>query len=231
MNPTYNQGNVQAICPDCGTLVTFEASDGATKFGRITINGSHTFERDYYSSLCYLLLRCAGCWRGGIAKVYYPSSSSKMLPALEWFYPTVAEMLPLPKLVPAGVLAEFREAEKCAGAGAWRAASAMLRSGLEKMLIENGYTKGNLKNKIDEAAQDHVITRARMQRAHDEVRVLGNDIMHDEWRLVTQDEYELAHHYVQRIAEDFYDDRTSVEKLLQSVGKLPPPVSPVKKPS
>jgi hypothetical protein len=53
--------------------------------------------------------------------------------------------------------------------------------------------------------------------------VLGNDVLHDEWRAVTEDEFEQAHHYAQRILEDFYDDRTSVEALLISKGRLKPP--------
>jgi hypothetical protein len=103
---------------------------------------------------------------------------------------------------------------------AWWAASAMLRSTLEKLLRANGYTNGSLANRIDEAAGDHIITEARKQRAHDEIRVLGNDILHEDWRPVSYDEYELAHHYVQRIAEDLYDDRPTVEKSLRALKKI-----------
>jgi hypothetical protein len=106
-----------------------------------------------------------------------------------------------------GVQAEFREAEACANAGAWRAATAMLRSTLEKLLNANGYTKGDLRSKIDAAAAENIITDARRQRAHQDIRVLGNDRLHDDWRKVTQEEYEVAHRYAQRIAEDLYDDR------------------------
>jgi hypothetical protein len=67
-----------------------------------------------------------------------------------------------------------------------------------------------------------VITEARKERAHQEVRVLGNDVLHDAWRAVDKDEAMLAHHYVQRVLEDFYDDRGTVEKLLTSTGRLPP---------
>ncbi len=55
----------------------------------------------------------------------------------------------------------MREAERCAAVGAWRAASAMLRSALEKTLKANGYTNGNLAQKIDAAAVDGVIPAAR----------------------------------------------------------------------
>jgi hypothetical protein len=54
------------------------------------------------------------------------------------------------------------------------------------------------------------------------VRVLGNDVLHDEWREVTPEDAEKAHHYVQRILEDFYDDRSTVESELRSKNRLPP---------
>jgi hypothetical protein len=46
-----------------------------------------------------------------------------------------------------------------------------------------------------------------------------SDILHDDWREVKQDEYEEAHHYAQRILEDLYDDRTTVETILKAKGR------------
>jgi hypothetical protein len=43
---------------------------------------------------------------------------------------------------------------------------------LEKTLKSNGYVKGTLEAKIDEAAGDGVITEARSKRAHEDIRVL-----------------------------------------------------------
>jgi hypothetical protein len=139
------------------------------------------------------------------------------------FYPRTIDTLPIPQHVPLGVQSEFREAELCASVGAWRAGSSLLRSTLEKTLAANGYDKGSLAARIDEAAVDGAITAARSKRAHEDIRVLGNDVLHDEWREVTQDEFDLAHHYAQRILEDFYDDRPSVEALLISKGRLKAP--------
>jgi hypothetical protein len=99
----------------------------------------------------------------------------------------------------------------------------MFRSVLEKILKTDGYTKGNLRDKIDAAADDGVITQARKQKAHDEVRVLGNDVLHDEWREVSEAEVALAQHYMQRICEDFYDDRPEVEKILAAKGRRAAP--------
>jgi hypothetical protein len=132
-------------------------------------------------------------------------------------------MLDIPHTVPSGVQSEFREAELCASAGAWRGASSLLRSTLEKTLRANGYNKGSLADRIDEAAADGTITAARSKRAHEDIRVLGNDVLHDEWREVTAEEFDLAHRYAQRILEDFYDDRPSVEALLISKGRIKQP--------
>jgi hypothetical protein len=99
----------------------------------------------------------------------------------------------------------------------------MFRSVLEKTLIVNGYTRksdGDLYARIEAAAADGVITAARRERAHQEIRVLGNDILHDPWREVTEEEYKLARHYAQRILEDFYDHRGEVEKVLQAKKRL-----------
>ncbi len=137
--------------------------------------------------------------------------------------PRTIDSLSLPSAVPDGIKREFQEAELCASVEAWRGGSALLRSTLEKTLSANGYKKGTLAERIDEAAADGAITAARSKRAHDDIRVLGNDILHDDWRAVTEDEFDQAHHYAQRILEDFYDDRPSVEALLIAKGRLRTP--------
>lgn len=53
--------------------------------------------------------------------------------------------------------------------------------------------------------------------------MLGNDVMHDDWREVTEQEFDEAHRYAQRILEDFYDDRPTVEALLISKGRMQQP--------
>jgi FtsH Extracellular/Domain of unknown function (DUF4145) len=136
------------------------------------------------------------------------------------FYPRTIDTLPTPKDVPADLQSEFKQAELCASARAWRAGSAFLRSTLEKALRASGYEKGALAERIEQAASDGVITAARSRRAHDDIRVLGNDVLHDESREVTEDEFDHAHRYTQRILEDFYDDRSSVEAILISKGRL-----------
>jgi hypothetical protein len=143
-------------------------------------------------------------------------------PAFELFdfYPTSPDWATVPQSTPEELRWELREAGRAAGAGAYRAGSTTLRSVLEKTLKANGYTKGDLKQKIDAAADDGTITKARQSKAHSDVRVFGNDIVHDEWRPVSAEEFELARRYVVWILEDFYDDRPTVQEQLRLAGRL-----------
>jgi Domain of unknown function (DUF4145) len=207
--------------PDCeGAVTTFEMRSSSGEYGSILRDaGMIEVDGSTYGRVVYQLVRCAGCGRAGLATIY----DNGMVAAgrLAKFYPLSLDVAPLPAEVPPAVAAEYREAEVCASAGAWRGASALLRSALEKALAANGYSKGVLAARIDEAAADGVITAARQRRAHDEVRSLGNDILHEEWRPVSGEEYRVAHHYVLRILEDFYDQRAEVEKLLHEKKRLP----------
>ena len=214
MRAEYVRGNVRAPCPGCnGSVSTFEFREAAREFGYAIRDGVHGFRGNQYIRIIYRLLRCAGCGRGGLATIHDKGQEAEGV--LEDFYPFSLELAPLPGGIPEGVVSEYREAELCASFGAWRAASALLRSALEKTLRANGYVKGSLESRIEEAASHGVITAARQRRAHENVRVLGNDILHDEWREVTEEEYEAGHRYVQRILEDFYDQRVEVEAILK----------------
>ena len=219
MQARLDRTTVRANCPDCdGALTTFERSYGGRDLGHIVVNYSHHYGPRIYSRVLYLLLRCAGCGRGGLAKIH--DDGSEQQTALEWFFPNSLGLAVLPDGVPGEISADFREAEICASFGARRGASALIRSALEKALKANGYVKRSLEANIDDAAGDGVITAARKQKAHDDVRVLGNDVLHDEWREVTDEEVELAIHYTQRVLEDLYDDRNSVENILLAKKRL-----------
>jgi hypothetical protein len=219
--PNYVSGNVRAPCPDCdGTVTTFEMrSGGSTEYGSVSKPGELVVDGVTYQRTIYQLLRCASCGRGGVATIVDVGSVTEG--TLIDFYPLPRTTAKLPDGVPDDVAAEYREAEKCASVAAWRGGSALLRSALEKTLAKNGYVKGVLRARIDEAAADGVITAARQRRAHDDVRSLGNDILHDDWRAVDATEYDAAHHYVLRILEDFYDHREEVEAVLKAKGRVP----------
>jgi len=54
---------------------------------------------------------------------------------------------------------------------------------------------------------------------------LATMFLHDDWREITAAEVEAAHHYTQRILEDFYDNRSEVEKVLIAKKRISEPAA------
>lgn len=213
--------SVRATCPECkAALTTYEWKNAPPIERKDVVVANNRFAKVHY-----YLLKCAGCGRGGISSVglviHNSNRGTITSHHLLEFSPRSIDRFDLPADLPSDLASEFREAEIVASVGAWRAASAMMRSTLEKALKHSGYSKGSLKALIDEAAQDGAITAARSVRAHEDIRVLGNDVLHDDWRSISEEEFELAHRYTQRILEDLYDDRASVLKLLAAKNRTP----------
>lgn len=210
------QGTVIAHCRTCdGALATFTPQQNS-----YVSTGRPGGGRTRY----YHLFRCGGCGHGALGVVDalggFPGQARDLI-AFAW---ETVDQMPLPPDVPEGIVREFREGERCMEAGCYRAAAGMFRSVLDKTLRANGYKlkRGTpLEQQIDLSAADGVITAARQRRAHDEIRVLGNDVLHDEWKPVDEEDVRAARHYAQRILEDFYDDRGSVIRLLGEHGRTP----------
>jgi hypothetical protein len=233
MKARYNwqENNVLALCPDCSAVTSFDTKGHSnTSLGAVIINGPHPYNGTTYSRILWQFFRCNACSRGAVGKIHDNGSSQTAV--LEDFLPGGINKAVLPDSVPEDILKEFRESELDASHGAYRSASAMLRSVLEKTLKKNGYDEVEIKDKqgnpkqsnrlidrIDAAAVDRVITETRQKKAHENIRVLGNDVLHDDWREVKQEEFEDAHKYTQRILEDFYDDRPTVETRLTAQGR------------
>jgi uncharacterized protein DUF4145 len=232
--PRYNwrEDNVLAPCPGCdGAVTSFDTKGhGNTVLGTVIVDRSNQWNGTVYSRILWRFFRCAVCNTGGVAKIH--DNGSNQTAVLESFLPAAVQRAPLPAKAPDDVVKEFREAELDAAHGALRSGSALLRSVLEKTLSKNGYEEvevvdaaGNkrktnkLIHRIEAAAEDGVITQARKRRAHENIRVLGNDILHEDWREVAQEEFDDAHKYSQRILEDLYDDRPTVEKILKANGR------------
>lgn len=220
------QGSIVAHCPGCrGGRSTFEWQVGGREIGVIT----DTTDNNPWRITCnrdFRLFRCAGCGRDAFGVILYPSHENYPGPynKLVRFYPESKQRLVIPRSTPQGIANEFREAEKCFDNNCFRAAAGLFRSVLDKTMRANGYKttrEKNLYQQIEAAADDGVITQARKRRAHDEIRVLGNDVLHDQWQLIPEDDVEGCRHYCQRILEDFYDDRESVLKLLHEAGRQP----------
>jgi hypothetical protein len=222
------QGNVIARCPECnGAKSTFECASQGQSRGNFTKLYSRGFRRDEELRVRFQLFRCAGCGRGGLGAIRMMAVADHSYPQGIWellhFFPEAKERLKFPTAVPKGIQNEFREAEMCVEHECYRGGAALFRSVLDKTLRDNGYKtkRENLRDQIDEASADGVITSARKSKAHEEIRVLGNDVLHDEWRAISLEDVEAAHHYVQRILEDFYDDRESVLAQLRKAKRVP----------
>jgi len=226
LNP--NTGVVVAECRGCqGGRSTFEFQSDNKKFGEIKTDCTDRYQGSP-QYISYILFRCAGCGEGALGVVAwwdhrdtynYPGSNAQ----LRAFYPETVKTLLLPPDTPEGIKREFREAERCLANQCYRAAAGLFRSVLDKTMKANGYHGGGLRNlyqQIEAAATDGVITASRLRRAHDEIRVLGNDVLHDEWAPLTAEDVTLTHHYSQRILEDFYDDRSTIEPILRAAGRL-----------
>lgn len=217
-------GNIIANCPSCnGALTTFQFSSKEFVVTKIRRPYSRSLEPDV--DLQHRLFICNSCGSGAIGRVLMMHAGGKYpgdINELVYFSPETTELLPLPNSTPHEIAKEFREAEFCLGYKCFRASAALFRSTLEKTLRENGYDDkvGNLRTRIDEAANDHLITNSRKQLAHEEIRVLGNDVLHDDWREITREEVNAARLYCQRIIEDFYSDRKTVESILREKKRI-----------
>lgn len=219
------QGSIVAHCPGCrGGRSTFEWQIAGREIGAIT----DTTSDNPWQTICkrdFRLFRCAGCGMGAFGVILYqnyddyPGSYNHLVK----FYPESKQRLDIPKDTPEGITKEFREAEECFDNNCFRAAAGLFRSVLDKTMRENGYKTSqerNLYRQIEAAADDGIITQSRKRRAHDEIRVLGNDVLHDDWQKVPEEDVEACRHYCQRILEDFYDDREPVLKLLEEAGRV-----------
>lgn len=214
MAKTNGSGHLIANCPTCdGALSSFLFGDpNQGEYGKL-------FRPTQHGNEVYQLMRCSNCGAGALHT--FRQDARGFRETID-FYPEAANRLKLPAGLPEGIVKEFREGERCAEAKCFRAAAAMFRSVLDKTLRANGYKEKrgtNLEQQINAAATDGAITASRQKRAHDEIRVLGNDVLHEEWESVTADDVEAARQYAQRILEDFYDDRGSVLALLRSKGR------------
>lgn len=219
------QGSIVAHCPECsGGRSTFEWKIDGKEIGAVTNPIEDRYWRDCL--LTYRLFKCAGCGMGALGIIKfggdqkYPGSYSRLVT----FYPESKDSLRLPKQTPLGIRAEFHEAEACLGNDCFRAAAGLFRSVLDKTMRDNGYKtkqENDLFKQIEAAAKEGVITQARKKKAHDEIRVLGNDVLHDDWHEISEEDVQAARHYCQRILEDFFDDRESVLTLLRTVGRVP----------
>jgi Domain of unknown function (DUF4145) len=236
-SPTWSNGAVTARCPNCNSLSQFHSLDNSREFGMVErpitdpewLRSQEELARGtphypYLHRECSFLVRCASCKHAGLAVVYAGSSPPNDGILIE-FWPTSYSKTILPQAIPTGIEMEIREAETCASVKAYRGATALLRSALEKALKDSGYKKRLIEN-IQEIAADHIINESRRLQVDHNIRLLGNDIVHDDWREVTHEEYESALTYATWILNDLYADRPTVESQLLHLKRLQPHPTP-----
>lgn len=221
MTITYQNGNVIAQCPSCnGSLTTFERVVHGKPLGDVVVEKMHQVDGVTYPRIIWTLMRCASCGHGGMAMIH--ANNDPKTGKLGAFYPHAVKTVKLPVGVPEEIKKEYREAEKCYSFEAYRASSALIRSVLEKTLKNNGYhskDKG-LERKIELAGDEGIISAALSKKAHDKIKVLGDDVLHEDWRFVTAEEVEESLNYALRIIEAFYDDRETVVTILKAKKRI-----------
>lgn len=220
-------GSIVARCPGCsgGKSAFVWRNLKGEEFGAIT----STSRDNRFKGVCnvdFRLFRCTSCNEGAYGVIlydknhYYPGSENSLVN----FYPESKQRLDIPPNTPPGIAEEFREAEKCFDDNYFRAAASLFRSVLDKTMKANGYKtcrRINLYQQIEAAAKDGIITQARKKRAHDDIRVLGNDVLHEEWKRIPEEDVRACRHYCQRILEDLYVDREVVLELLKEAKREP----------
>ena len=218
------KGNILANCVYCdGALTTFIVDKTGVSITKGRRPNSRMIESDV--DIQHRFFTCSSCGSGAVGSIrmkferaQYPDGIESLI----YFSPETIELYPIPRTVPDELAREFREAERCLGNETYRAAAALFRSVLEKTLKANGYNEGvGLGKKIDLAANDGLITESRKKLAQENIHVLGNDVLHDEWREISESEVQESRKYCQRILEDFYSDRATVERILKSKDRSP----------
>lgn len=207
-----NDSGVSAHCSSCSALTGWKKTDGL----------EHQIPQ---AQEWFWFLICSGCSRRGLAQTTATGGKDERgrQRQLKSFWPPEVQTAPLPGSVDKSLKTEFREAELCASVGAYRAASAMLRSVLEKALKLSGYNEkgSNLPAKINLASEHGILTATLKRRANENLRLLGNNVLHDEWREVKEDEFEAAHRYAQQILVALYDHRETVLETLWDNNLVP----------
>jgi hypothetical protein len=169
----YKNGLIKCICPDCNAIANFDYKDSSREFGWVSVSRQHQYQGKNFSRIVYKLFSCTGCCgRGGVAKIHCNNSAQEG--EIEDFYPVGIDKAKVPNNTPDEILAEINEAELCVSVQAWRAGLVILRSVLEKVLIQNGYAEKRLVDKIDAANKDGIITDSRTQKANiDDILLTG----------------------------------------------------------
>ena len=122
--------------------------------------------------------RCGNCGRGVcIESLGINFHSQNPIVNLMNMYPNSATF-DAPEHTPENIAGDYKTAKKNLLGNEYKAASIMARTALEAAVKEFDARGVNLKQKIDNLAEQHVITQSLAEWAH-EIRDIGNDAAHE----------------------------------------------------
>lgn len=110
---------------------------------------------------------------------------------------------PTDERIPEGIRRDLDEAKTCLSVGCCRACAVMSRRAIQTACIDNGISKKNLEDQIDELKSKGIITEQIQKWAHS-VRWVGNDAAHSENPDVTKDDAEDVLNLAEQIMKILY---------------------------
>lgn len=205
-------------CPYCGianpNLYPWGAHNGASLFDTTAADGKNNRRWGTY--------RCASCGGVILAAARVISSTLPVGQAFLQVSP-IDLILPKPRIIPAEIPDRARaylvDAAKTLAAPA---ASLMVSaSAVDSMLKAKGYKDGNLYNRINQAADDHVVTKEMAEWAH-HVRLEANGQRHadDEETIPTKVEAERSLEFALALAEFLFVLPARVTRGLKQTEEL-----------
>jgi hypothetical protein len=206
------------LCPRCIKQSSFETTgslpvtfDG----GRVVSTGKPTFDERASVFLCrhcrqgFVVVELE--WAGGALKRHDPKAHG----AIEWrghhWWPVAGSTLH--PSVPEPVRSTFEEASKCLAAQCPRAAAAMARCALEATVSDQGESSGALAARLQRLA-DKGTLQPMLAKWAKEVRLLGNDAVHDLTRSVLVEDARQLIDFIQELTKYLYVMPHDLDKRL-----------------
>lgn len=211
------------LCPRCNKQSSFDTTghlpityDGGTAYPTVG-DPFPTYDEQATGFVCrhcrqgFVVIESQ--WTGGeLAR-----TATKRSGALRWrghhWWPVPGAILD--DCVPATVRSAFDEASKCLASACPRAAAAMARCALEGIVVDQGETKGTLAQRLNNLADKGVLLRT-MAAWTKEVRLLGNDAVHDLTAEVSIADAAQLVEFIRELAKYIYVLPHNLEKRLKS---------------
>jgi hypothetical protein len=116
-------------------------------------------------------------------------------------------------LLPHSVMTLYVETLRAFNSDAPTLASAGLRATVEAICIEQGFTKGDLKTKIDNLCAAGVLPKTNDEYLHQH-RFVGNDAVHD-MQAAPEDEFEIALEILEHLLKSLYELPRRAKELVR----------------